>query len=214
MLAAADAPRAARSASSKSDHGSPKRNPSPDTSTGWIMPSNDTKSHSLPRRTAFSVTGSCLRVEEARAARDGRSWPDVVERDQQRLAVRAQHEEAPRSGGVDQAAARRRHLGDEACARSRRRSRATSSGVRLKTAMKRPSSESALDALPGKYSARFGGMTDLVQRLQRAPVVDGDDVGALAAHAAREVALGQVDLAAIGGEQRRDDEADARRCPR
>ena len=49
---------ARRSASSTSDHVSPKRGFSPLTSTGCITPSNDTNSHSLPRRTAFSVTGS------------------------------------------------------------------------------------------------------------------------------------------------------------
>jgi len=31
-------------------------------------------------------------------------------------------------------------------------------GVRLKTASSCPSSDSVLDAFPGKYSARFGGM--------------------------------------------------------
>ena len=80
--------------------------------------------------------------------------------------------------------------------------------------MKRPSSESALAALPGKYSARFGGMPISSSGASVRAVVDGDDVGALAAHAARVVALGQVDLAVVGRRQRQDREADARRCPR
>src|SRR5436190_2204929 len=49
---------ARRSASSTSDQVSPKRGFSPLTSTGCTTPSKDTNSHSLPLRTAFSVTGS------------------------------------------------------------------------------------------------------------------------------------------------------------
>src|SRR5262249_22759578 len=53
---------------------------------------------------------------------------------------------------------------------------------------------------------------DLVEGLERPRVVDGDDVRPLAAHAARVVGLGQVDLAVVGREQRGDHEADARRA--
>src|SRR6266852_5527631 len=48
-----------RSSSSTSDQLSPKRGAAALTSTGCTTPAKDTNSHSLPRRTAFSVTGSC-----------------------------------------------------------------------------------------------------------------------------------------------------------
>ena len=128
VLAAADAPRAPRgrrrrtaTRARRSEAPRPTRRPA------WTMPSNETKSHSLPRRTAFSVSGSFCGSKKRRALGPCWSLPGVVDRHQQRPAVGAQHEEAARAGGVDEAAAGRRHLGDEAPRLARRRSRATSS---------------------------------------------------------------------------------------
>ena len=77
----------------------------------------------------------------------------------------------------------------------------------LKTARKRPSSESAEPRHPRGVLARFGGITIFALRLQGERVGDRHDVGALAARAARVVGLGLVDLAAVARTLRREDAA-------
>ena len=158
----------ARSASSKSGQRLAEAQRRARDVDGWTSPSNETKSHSLPRRTAFSVSGSFCGSKNGVGARDVSALPGVVERHHERRAVGAQHEEAARAGGVDEAAAGRRDLGDEAPRAARRRCESDVTGVRLKTARKRPSSESALAALPGKYSARFGGIPISASGCERA----------------------------------------------
>ena len=129
----------------------------PPTSTGWMLPSNDVNSHVEPRRTAFSVSGSFC------GSKNG--WPrlmftgcppsssSIVSADplaQSMKKLRGPAAKTRLQPGVGTSETKRR------ATTSTIESELT--GVRLKTARKRPSSESALAALPGKYSARLGGI--------------------------------------------------------